>query len=162
EATRKVLDKARRIAAHKLQRRPDDLTYENGVFVPVPHPGVMAAAAHVTKKAEDAGVHRVFRRRTGLDLPAMERDGTRVTVAEAAREAHLGHDLPRGMTPGLDETQVFDPVDLAFAYGTHIAVVEVDVETGQIAVLRHVVVDDCGRIINPLLVEGQVHGGAAQ
>jgi aerobic carbon-monoxide dehydrogenase large subunit len=79
-----------------------------------------------------------------------------------AREAHLGHDLPLGMTPGLDESYFFDPEDMPFAYGTHIAVVEVDAETGQVALLRHVVVDDCGRIINPLLVEGQVHGGAAQ
>jgi aerobic carbon-monoxide dehydrogenase large subunit len=85
-----------------------------------------------------------------------------VTFADVAREAHLGHDLPMGMALGLDETYFFDPVDMPFAYGTHIAVVEVDVETGQVALLRHVVVDDCGRIINPLLVEGQVHGGAAQ
>ena len=51
---------------------------------------------------------------------------------------------------------------MPYAYGTHVAVVEVDLETGQVALLGHVVVDDCGRIINPLLVEGQVHGGAAQ
>jgi carbon-monoxide dehydrogenase large subunit len=66
------------------------------------------------------------------------------------------------MTPGLDETYFFDPADMPFTYGTHIAVVEVDIETGQVALLRHIVVDDCGRIINPLLVEGQMHGGAAQ
>ena len=56
----------------------------------------------------------------------------------------------------------FDPKDMLFDYGAHVAVVEVDAETGHVALLRHVVVDDCGRIINPLLVDGQVHGGAAQ
>jgi aerobic carbon-monoxide dehydrogenase large subunit len=162
EAARKVLDKARKIAAHKLQRRPEDLIYENGVFSPVTHPGVVASVAHVTKRAQDKVVHAVFRRRTGIDLPAMGRDATRVTFADVAHEAHLGHDLPLGMAPGLDETAFFDPADMPFAYGTHIAVVEVDVETGQVALVRHIVVDDCGRIINPLLVEGQVHGGAAQ
>ena len=96
-----------------------------------------------------------------MDLPPVGPTGT-VTLADVAREAHLGHDLPRGMAPGLDETYFFDPEDMLFAYGTHVAVVEVDAETGQVALLRHVVVDDCGRIINPLLVEGQVHGGAAQ
>ena len=162
EAARKVLDKARKIAAHKLQRRPDDLIYENGVFRPVTHPGVVASAAHLTKKVEDTVVHVVFRRRTGMDLPPSDREAATVTFADAAREAHLGHDLPLGMAPGLDETHFFDPVDMPFAYGTHIAVVEVDAETGHVALLRHVVVDDGGRIINPLLVEGQVHGGAAQ
>jgi carbon-monoxide dehydrogenase large subunit len=162
EAARKVLDKVRRIAAHKLQRRPEDLIYDNGVFSPVTHPGVVASVAHVTKRTQDKVVHAVFRRRSGIDLPAMERDATHVSFADVAHEAHLGHDLPLGMAPGLDETVFFDPADMPFAYGTHIAVVEVDVETGQVALMRHIVVDDCGRIINPLLAEGQVHGGAAQ
>jgi aerobic carbon-monoxide dehydrogenase large subunit len=162
EAARKVLDKARKIAAHKLQRRPDDLIYRDGVFRPSGRLGVMAAAAHTSKKVADKVVHVVFRRRTGMDLPPFDREAGTVTHTDVAREAHLGHDLPLGMTPGLDESYFFDPEDMPFAYGTHIAVVEVDAETGQVALLRHVVVDDCGRIINPLLVEGQVHGGAAQ
>jgi carbon-monoxide dehydrogenase large subunit len=142
--------------------RPRDLSYENGVFLPVTHPGVRAQVAHVAKEAGDKVKTVVFKHRSGLDLPVMERDAASVSFAEAAREAHLGHDLPLGMVPGLDETHFFDPEDMPFAYGTHIAVVEVDTETGHIALLRHVVVDDCGRIINPLLVDGQVHGGAAQ
>src|SRR5262245_17757445 len=162
EAARQVLDKARKIAAHKLQRRPEDLTFADGVFRPSGGLGVMAAAAHVGKQVEDRVVHVVFRRRTGMDLPPFDREAGIITFADVAREAHLGHDLPIGMTPGLDQTYFFDPVDMPFAYGTHIAMVEVDPETGQVALLRHVVVDDGGRIINPLLVEGQVHGGAAQ
>jgi aerobic carbon-monoxide dehydrogenase large subunit len=67
-----------------------------------------------------------------------------------------------GMAPGLDETHFFDPKDVVFDYGAHVAVVEVDIETGQVALLHHVIVDDCGRVINPLLVDGQAHGGAAQ
>jgi carbon-monoxide dehydrogenase large subunit len=159
---RRAKSSARRIAAHKLQRRPRDLIYEGGVFLPAKSAGVGAWAAHLAKKVHDQVVRAVFKRRTGVDLPARKRDAASVTFADAAREAHLGHDLPLGMAPGLDETYFFDPVDMPFAYGTHIAVVEVDIETGQVALLRHVVVDDCGRIINPLLVEGQVHGGAAQ
>jgi carbon-monoxide dehydrogenase large subunit len=162
EAARRVLVKARKIAAHKLQRRPEDLTFEAGVFRPASDIGARAAAAHVARKVEDRVVHAVFRRRTGMELPPADRDAGTVTFPEVAREAHLGHDLPFGMAPGLDETYFFDPADMPFAYGTHLAVVEVDAETGQVALLRHVVVDDCGRIINPLLVEGQVHGGAAQ
>jgi carbon-monoxide dehydrogenase large subunit len=104
----------------------------------------------------------VFKRRSGFELPAMQRGMDAVTFAEVAREAHLGHDLPLGMAPGLDETHFFDPKDVVFDYGAHVAVVEVDAETGHIALLRHVIVDDCGRVINPLLVEGQAHGGAAQ
>ena len=107
-------------------------------------------------------VRVVFKRRSGFELPVMPRGAEVVTFADVAREAHLGHDLPLGMAPGLDETHFFDPKDMLFDYGAHVAVVEVDAETGHIALLRHVVVDDCGRIINPLLVDGQVHGGAAQ
>jgi carbon-monoxide dehydrogenase large subunit len=162
EAARRVLAKVQRIAAHQLRVRPRDLTYEDGVFLPVPHPGVGARVAHVAMETGETVETAVFEHRSGLDLPVVERDAAGVTFAEAAREAHLGHDLPPGMAPGLDETHFFDPEDTPFAYGSHVAVVEVDAETGRIALLRHIVVDDCGRIINPRLVDGQVHGGAAQ
>jgi carbon-monoxide dehydrogenase large subunit len=161
-AASRIMDKVRRIAAYKLQRRPRDLLYENGAFRPTPHPGATAAIAHSTKKAAQKVLPVVFKRRSGFELPAMQRDGDVVTFADVARDAHLGLDLPLGMSPGLDETRFFDPKDLLFDYGTHVVLVEVDVETGHIALLRHVVVDDCGRIINPMLVGGQVHGGAAQ
>jgi aerobic carbon-monoxide dehydrogenase large subunit len=162
EAARSVLDKATRIAAYKLQRRPRDLVYENGVFRPMARPTVTASIAHSAQKLGQEVLRVVFKRRSGLELPAAPRGAEVVTFAEVAREAHLGHDLPLGMAPGLDETRFFDPKDLLFDYGAHVAVVEVDPETGHVALLRHVVVDDCGRIINPLLVDGQVHGGAAQ
>jgi carbon-monoxide dehydrogenase large subunit len=162
EAARKILNKARRIAAYKLQRRPRDLIYENGAFRPTAHTGVRGSIAHVAQRLGQQVVRAVFKRRTGLELPAIPRGAELVTFAEVALEAHRGHDLPFGMVPGLDETHFFDPKDIPFAYGSHVALVEVDSETGHIALLRYVVVDDCGRIINPLLVDGQVHGGAAQ
>ncbi len=162
EAARKVMDKATKIAAHKLQRRPRDLVYETGFFRAIPHAGARASIAHLGNKLREQIVRIVFKRRSGFELPVIERDAEAVTFATVAREAHLGHDLPLGMVPGLDETYFFDPKDMLFDYGSHIAVVEVDTETGHIALLRHVVVDDCGRVINPLLAEGQVHGGAAQ
>jgi carbon-monoxide dehydrogenase large subunit len=162
EAALKIMDKARRIAAYKLQRRPGDLFYENGVFGVMTHAGARALIAHLANKVGQKVLRVVFKRRSGFELPVMPRGAEAVTFAEVAREAHLGHDLPLGMAPGLDESYFFDPKDILFDYGAHIAVVEVDVETGHIALLRHIVVDDCGRIINPLLVDGQVHGGAAQ
>ena len=67
-----------------------------------------------------------------------------------------------GMEPGLDATSFFEPSGCNFPFGTHIAVVEIDPETGVAKILRYVAVDDCGRIISPLLVAGQVHGGIAQ
>ena len=67
-----------------------------------------------------------------------------------------------GMEPGLDATSFFEPAGCNFPFGTHIAVVEIDPETGVVKILRYVAVDDCGRIISPLLVAGQVHGGIAQ
>src|SRR5215472_782322 len=162
EAARKIMDKARKIAAHKLQRRPRDLVYENGLFRVVRHPGARSAIARLGMKVGEQIVRIVVKRRSGFALPLPKRGVDIVSFADIAREAHLGHDLPLGMVPGLDETCFFDPKDMLLDYGAHIAVVEVDPESGHIALLRHVMVDDCGRVINPLLVEGQVHGGAAQ
>jgi carbon-monoxide dehydrogenase large subunit len=70
--------------------------------------------------------------------------------------------LPPGMEPGLDVTRFFEPSNFTFPFGTHVCVVELDEETGEPKVTKYVAVDDCGNIINPLLVEGQVHGGLVQ
>jgi carbon-monoxide dehydrogenase large subunit len=85
-----------------------------------------------------------------------------VSFGDVALEAHVCRDLPPGLEPGLVATRFFEPSNFAFPFGAHIAVVEVDQETGQVEVQRYVAVDDCGRVINPLLVDGQVHGGVAQ
>ena len=71
-------------------------------------------------------------------------------------------ELPPDTEPGLSATYFFEPKNFTFPFGTHIAVVEVDRETGDIKFLRYVAVDDCGRVINPMLVDGQVHGGIVQ
>jgi carbon-monoxide dehydrogenase large subunit len=66
------------------------------------------------------------------------------------------------MEPGLDETTFFEPPNFTFPFGTHICVVEVDAETGDVKLQKYVAVDDCGNVINPLLVDGQIHGGIVQ
>jgi aerobic carbon-monoxide dehydrogenase large subunit len=85
-----------------------------------------------------------------------------MTVPEAALQAWTAHNLPDGMEPGLEATYVFDPENFSWPSGTHIAVVEVDTETGAVDLVRYVAVDDVGVVINPQIVDGQVHGGIAQ
>ncbi len=82
--------------------------------------------------------------------------------AELATAAKDPARLPAGMEPGLAHALDFSQGDATFPFGAHIAVVEVDMETGRVEHLRHVAVDDCGRVLNPLLVSGQQHGGIAQ
>lgn len=85
-----------------------------------------------------------------------------MTFKEVSRAAYLASDYPAGLEPGLEERSFYDPVAFTSPFGSYIAVVEVDVETGAITIERFVAVDDCGTIINPLLATGQVHGGIAQ
>ena len=84
------------------------------------------------------------------------------TIQEIALAAHVAYDLPAGMEPFLDETTYYDPPNCTFPFGTHICVVEVDVDTGQVVPIRYVAVDDVGNVVNPLIVGGQIHGGIAQ
>jgi carbon-monoxide dehydrogenase large subunit len=85
-----------------------------------------------------------------------------VSLAEVAGAAYNAVSLPPDTEPGLEATSYFEPGNFTFPFGTHVAVVEVDVETGKIDLKRFVSVDDCGNVINPMLVEGQIHGGLAQ
>ncbi len=84
------------------------------------------------------------------------------TFQEVALHAHLGYDLPPDMEPVLDDTTYYDPPNCTFPFGTHICKVEIDAETGQVKILRYVAVDDVGKVINPLIVDGQLHGGIVQ
>src|SRR5439155_3575539 len=87
----------------------------------------------------------------------------RVSLREIARYAYLGaRRLPKGLEPGLEATRYYHPFFGTASSATHIAVVEVDLALGAVTVLRHVVVEDCGRVINPRIVEGQTIGGVAQ
>ena len=74
----------------------------------------------------------------------------------------LAHDLPDGMAPGLEAHETYDPDGLTFAYATHVAVVEADAATGALSLPKYVIVHDCGTLINPDVVEGQILGGVAQ
>jgi aerobic carbon-monoxide dehydrogenase large subunit len=84
------------------------------------------------------------------------------TFAEAALMANLAWNMPPGVEPGLEATAFFDPTNFVYPFGSHICTVEVDVETGQVQILRYIAVDDCGPPINPMIVDGQVHGGVVQ
>jgi carbon-monoxide dehydrogenase large subunit len=83
-------------------------------------------------------------------------------LKDAAVIAWVAHNLPDGMEPGLHETATFDPQNFSWPAGSHAAVVEVDTETGDARLVRYVAVDDVGRVVNPMIVEGQIHGGLAQ
>lgn len=90
--------------------------------------------------------------------------GSEVTLAEIARLARPGwdHARPPGVEPGLEETYYFEPPTVTWAYGAHAAIVEVDVETGRLAIERYVVSHDCGVLVNPMLADAQIMGGVVQ
>jgi aerobic carbon-monoxide dehydrogenase large subunit len=113
-------------------------------------------AAHLLEVAEDdiefeGGIFRV------KGSPDQSK-----TIQEIALSAAVPANMPAGMEPFLDETTYFDPVNATFPFGTHIAVVEVDAETGNVDLKRYVAVDDVGNIVNPLIVNGQLQGGIVQ
>ena len=122
-AAERIIEKARKIAAHQLEVGEDELEYENGTF---------------------------------------SGNGNSLTTKELALQAWTAHNLPDGMEPGLEASFVYDPPNFSWPSGTHIAVVEVDTETGNVDLIRYVAVDDVGAVINPKVVEGQIHGGVAQ
>jgi aerobic carbon-monoxide dehydrogenase large subunit len=88
--------------------------------------------------------------------------GRGITIQQVAFAAYVPHKYPTGLEPGLEATSFYDPSNFTWPFGSHVAVVEVDPETGVIKLRRYIAVDDCGRVINPLLVDGQIQGGLAQ
>ena len=113
-------------------------------------------AAHLLEAAEDDieqadGHYRV------RGVP-----GRGLSVAAIAREAYRGQRLPEGTEPGLEARYVHEPRNWAFSSGMHVAAVEVDRDTGAVTVIGYWLAHDCGKVINPLLVDGQIHGGVAQ
>jgi carbon-monoxide dehydrogenase large subunit len=85
-----------------------------------------------------------------------------VTFANVARAAYVPRQLPQGMEPGFSEEASFTPAAVTFPNGSQVCEVEIDEETGAVRVVRHTVVDDVGRMVNPMLVKGQIHGGVVQ
>jgi carbon-monoxide dehydrogenase large subunit len=113
-------------------------------------------AAHLLEAAEEDvvfndGTYHV------AGAPARKKDWGEVVLM-----AYLAHDLPEGIEPGLEETTFYDPSNFVYPFGTHIAIVEIDRDTGEVTLDRYIAVDDCGNLINPMIVTGQVHGGVAQ
>jgi carbon-monoxide dehydrogenase large subunit len=135
-AAQKLKEKATKLAAHLLQTDAAQVAFNESRFTVA-----QAAAAGASSAGGDA---------------------KSLTIQEVALAAHLAKDMPEGMEPGLSATCFFEPKNFTFPSGTHIAVVEIDRETGAIEFQRYVAVDDCGKVINPLMVEGQVHGGIVQ
>jgi carbon-monoxide dehydrogenase large subunit len=84
------------------------------------------------------------------------------TIQDVALMANVAWNYPKGLEPGLEASAFFDPPNFVYPFGAHIAVVRVDAETGEVKLERYVAVDDCGKVINPMIVEGQVHGGIVQ
>jgi carbon-monoxide dehydrogenase large subunit len=123
QAARKVIAKARRLAAHQFEVDEGEIHFEEGTF--------------------SAG-----------DRSA--------TVKELAFAAWHAHNLPEGMEPGLEATATYDPPNFSWPAGAHAAVVEIDTETGDVQLLRYVAVDDVGSVVNPMIVDGQIHGGITQ
>jgi aerobic carbon-monoxide dehydrogenase large subunit len=125
---------------------------------------VARAANKVADKAKAIAAHELEADPADIEL----RDGRfivrgspdkGITLAEAAGSAYVPENLPDGMEPGLDETSFYDPENFVFPFGAHACVVDVDAGTGKVDIVRYVAVDDCGPAINPLLIDGQVHGG---
>ena len=121
----KIIDKGKKIAAHKLEASEGDMEFKSGKF---------------TVKGTDKSL----------------------SFGDVALTAYVPHVYPAGLEPGLDFSSFYDPANFTYPFGCHIAVVEVDKETGKVELKRFVAVDDVGNIINPMIVEGQIHGGLVQ
>ncbi|GAA3437984.1 xanthine dehydrogenase family protein molybdopterin-binding subunit [Kutzneria kofuensis] len=127
---------------------------------------VVKAADKVIAKARKIAAHMLECSEDDLDF-ANGRFTVRGTdkgtgIGDIALAVFAAHDLPDGVEPSLDSEATFDPENFSFPHGTHLCATEVDTETGRITIRKYVCVDDVGKVVNPLIVEGQVHGGLAQ
>lgn len=127
---------------------------------------VLAAADKVIEKARVIAAHLMEANEDDLEFAhgAFTVKGTdqSTAIGEVALAVFAAHNMPDGVEPNLDSEATFDPVNFSYPHGTHLAAMEVDTETGEASILKYVCVDDVGVVVNPMLVEGQVHGGLAQ
>lgn len=135
--------------------------------LPVGGVAVAMATDEVLSKARRIASHQLECAEEDLELVEAELRvrGTptkAMTLQEVAFEAFSAHNLPDGMEPNLSSQVTYDPPNFTFPFGTHVAVVEVDEETGQVELVDYAAVDDCGNQVNPMIVEGQLHGGIVQ
>jgi len=168
------------IVAEGLGVPYDDVTVYHGDTSLVPHgvgtfgsrttavggSAILGAVERIKKKMARLAAHQlgvkpgelVFR-----DGKVETADGQKsLAFSKVAADAYFARDLPAGFEPGMTAQYVFEPPNFTFPFGAHVAVVEVDAETGEINLRNYFAVDDCGRQLNPLLVDGQIHGGVAQ
>ena len=130
-------------------------------------PAVLLAADKLADKLRRITAHLLEASESDIELAdgrAFPR-GSRsagLDIAEVAREAHLGHNLPDEIPPALEESHLFSPSTSNYPFGAHAAVVEVNPDTGKFEVVRYVVVNDSGTMMNPAIVEGQIYGGVVQ
>jgi carbon-monoxide dehydrogenase large subunit len=135
--------------------------------LPVGGVAVAMAADQVIAKARAIAAHQLEAAEedielTGGELAVRGTPAKSMTLQAVAFEAFSAHDLPEGIEPNLYAQVHYDPGNFVFPFGTHVAVVEVDEETGRIDLLDYAAVDDCGPQVNPMIVEGQLHGGIVQ
>jgi len=121
----KIIEKGKKIAAHRLEANADDIEFASGKF---------------TVKGTDKSLG----------------------FGDVALTAYVPHVYPKDLEPGLDFSSFYDPTNFTYPFGCHIAVVEVDKQTGKVDLKRFIAVDDVGNVINPMIVEGQIHGGVVQ
>jgi carbon-monoxide dehydrogenase large subunit len=169
------------IVADRLGIDPDDIEVQHSDTAIVPHGmdtygsrslpvgGVAVAMAtdQVITKARAIAAHQLECAEDDLELVDGELRvrGTptrSMTLQSVAFEAFSAHDLPDGLEPNLSAQVTYDPPNFVFPFGTHVAVVEIDEETGHVDLLDYAAVDDCGPQVNPMIVEGQLHGGIVQ
>ncbi len=127
---------------------------------------IVKALDKVKAKARKIAAHKLEASEDDLDFSdgnfTVKGTDRSVSFGDVALTAYIPHDYPEGVEPGLEENGFYDPVNFTFPFGSHISVVEIDPETGKVDLLRYVCVDDVGNVINPMIVDGQVHGGLAQ
>ena len=128
---------------------------------------IYAACEKVIAKAAKIAAHQMEAAEEDLEFVAgsFQVKGSpakAMTIQAIAFAAFTAHDLPEGLEPNLTAEASYDPLNFTFPFGAHIAVVDVDTETGEVRLARYIAVDDCGNQVNPLIVEGQVHGGVVQ
>ncbi len=127
---------------------------------------MVKAAEKVVEKAKPIAAHMLEASEDDLEFTTgkftVKGTDKGVGIADVALAVFAAHDMPEGVEPDIDAHATFDPENFSYPHGTHLCAVEVDTETGFVQLYKYVCVDDVGTVINPLIVEGQVHGGLAQ
>jgi carbon-monoxide dehydrogenase large subunit len=127
---------------------------------------VVKAAQRVIEKATKVAAHLLEASEDDIEFSS-GRFGVKGTdkglaIQEVVFATFLSHNFPEGIEPSLDAEYTFDPENFSFPHGTHLAAIEIDTDTGWVSLRKYVCVDDIGSVVNPLIVDGQIHGGLAQ